>query len=292
MLLAYVAALVGMRDRFTALDYLHLVPAAAFFVYLLATQGVGIFAISDSGQSRNVSIFAVHRVFSFLLLASVPVYIALSLRLMRKARQALESPVMPVRFRWIWFFIAGLGLIWLLAAVVFWMNRDDTHLSSGHLVFWALTLFVYGLGYMGLTRTSVFSRPDLETLKLKLQPKYRKSGLKPEEARDHHRRLVRLVENEQLHLDSELTLQGLAEQLGLSTNHLSQIINVFEQCNYHDFINRQRVEAACRKLDEEPQVNLLDLAMDVGFNSKSSFNRAFLKHAGKNPTQYLKARQH
>lgn len=287
LLLAYVAALVGRRDRFTAVDYLHLVPAAGFFVYLLISQGIGVIAVTGGEHSRNVSIFSVNEVVSIALLASVPIYIALSLQLMFRARQALDSPVMPTRFRWIWFFVAGLGLIWVLSVISFWLNQSQSHSSPGHLVFWALTLFVYGLGYMGLTRTSVFSKPDLETLRLKLQPKYRKSGLGPDEARQQHARLIRLMDTEQLYLDSDLSLKSLADEMEISANHLSQVINVFEECNFHDFINRRRVEAACKRLDDSPQSNLLELAMDVGFNSKSSFNRAFLRHTGKNPTQYL-----
>ena len=49
------------------------------------------------------------------------------------------------------------------------------------------------------------------------------------------------------------------------------------------------VTAVAPITQKESSVNLLELAMEVGFNSKSSFNRAFLKHKAKTPTQYSKS---
>jgi AraC-like DNA-binding protein len=285
-LLAYVAALVGARERFSGLDYLHFLPAVGFFVFMVLSQGIGTVSVSNAGPSRYVSIFEMRGFWTALLLISVPAYIAWSLVLMRKASRVLDQQAMSNRFRWIWFFIIGLGVIWILSISSFFMTRSEGHDAPPHLVFWAVTLFVYGLGYLGLTRTSVFSEPELALLKQQLQPKYRKSGLKADEAQDAHRKLIAYVEREQAYLDGELSLKSLARALALSTNHLSQVINEFEQCNFYDFINRRRVEAACRQLDQTPGANLLELAMAVGFNSKSSFNRAFLKFAGKTPSEY------
>jgi AraC-like DNA-binding protein len=73
----------------------------------------------------------------------------------------------------------------------------------------------------------------------------------------------------------------------VSGNHLSQVINAFEHCSFRDFVNKARVTEVCRRLDESAELNLLELAMEVGFNSKSSFNRAFRKQTGKTPSEYI-----
>jgi AraC-like DNA-binding protein len=286
-LLAYVAAIIGMRDRFAGPDYLHLLPFAGFIAYLLLTSGLAAFSISTGEHSRNISIFSMANLFTVLLLLSVPFYIAWSLVLMRRVSRVLQGPALPGRFRWIRFFIAGLGVVWVMAMISFALSQSEAHQSPPHLVFWALTVLVYGLGYLGLTRTSVFSRSELAVLKKQLQPKYQKSGLKPDDAKAAHKRLVALIENQQVYLDGDLSLQSLAQELNLSTNHLSQVINEFEQCGFHDFINTRRVAKACDQLQNNPNANLLELAMDVGFNSKSSFNRAFRKFTGKTPSEFI-----
>jgi AraC-like DNA-binding protein len=284
-LFAYVVALVGMRQRFTGLDYLHLLPFAGFVLFMAIWQGLSSFSVADGESIVLVNIFTVSDLFAVILLLSVPFYIAWSLVIMRRASQVLQGPAGPGRFRWIWAIIAGLGVVWVttLAAAVL----SQKQLAQPHMIFWALTIVVYVLGYLGLTRTTVFTAPEFEALKNELQAKYEKSGLKADDARSLYENLVDHVDNEQVYLDADISLGALARSLGVSTNHVSQVINEFDQCNFHDFINARRVAEACRRLRESRGTNLLELAMDVGFNSKSSFNRAFRKFAGATPSEYL-----
>ena len=284
-LLAYVAALVGMRQRFYGLDYLHLLPFAGFLLYIAASQGSGILAISAGDVSLNISIFSVSSLFAILLLLSVPVYIACSLVVMRRARRALPDASASGRFLWIWALIVGLGVVWL--AVMTSALLSGRGLAQPHVIFWALTIVVYVLGYLGLTRASMFTPPEFETLKSELQPKYRKSGLKADAARALYDELVEHVDSSKAYLEPDISLASLAGDLGYSSNHVSQVINEFDQCNFRDFINARRVAEACRRLEAAGDTQLLELAMDVGFNSKSSFNRAFRKFAGVTPSEYV-----
>ena len=284
-LLAYVVALVGMRQRFTGLDFVHLLPFVGFALFVLLQTGLNTIVVAPADNMLFISLLSFSNLFTFLLLVSVPVYIALSLLVMRRAKLALPSPAESSRFRWIWFFVVGLGVIWIttVAAVIL----DKQQVSPPHLIFWALTIVVYVLGYLGLTRTKVFTAPEFEALKKELQPKYQKSGLKPEDARALYEKLVAHVDTEQAYLDAEISLSALAGDLDVSNNHVSQVINEFDQCKFNDFINKRRVAEACRRLQRSRDTNLLELAMAVGFNSKSSFNRAFRKFAGATPSEYL-----
>ena len=284
-LLAYVMALVGMRERFGGLDYLHLLPCIGFLLFIALSYGLNTFSVGLASNSRAVNVFALSKLFTFLLLISVPTYIVWSLLVMRRARRALHTHVLSHRFRWIWLFIAALGIVWIVSTLAAVLSAGQH--SPPHLIFWALTGVVYVLGYLGLTRTSVFTAPELEVLKKELQPKYLKSGLKLAAARAAYDSLVAYVDDEQVYLDGDVSLSALARHLGYSTNHVSQVINEFDRCNFHDFINARRVAEACRRLRQSQDTNLLELAMDVGFNSKSSFNRAFRKFSGATPTEFI-----
>lgn len=120
--------------------------------------------------------------------------------------------------------------------------------------------------------------------------KYQKSGLRNEDIPLIHQQLSQLIHNEQLFKDPELTLTDLSARLNIHPNHLSQVVNSIEQKNFYDFINDLRVEAFKQSLQHEQnkKYTLLSLAMDCGFNSKTSFNRNFKRVTGLSPSEYLK----
>lgn len=98
---------------------------------------------------------------------------------------------------------------------------------------------------------------------------------------------VARIETEQLWRDPSLTLAGLARILGTNTTYLSRGLGAAAGENFNTIINRRRV-AEMQQLLAMPaeQRDLLTLASDVGFNSKASFNRAFLDLAGMSPSQW------
>ena len=70
---------------------------------------------------------------------------------------------------------------------------------------------------------------------------------------------------------------------------ISKTINQGFQMNFNDCINSYRIEAVKNSLDlgEHKKTTLLGIAYDCGFNSKATFNRAFKKHTGKTPKEYI-----
>ena len=90
------------------------------------------------------------------------------------------------------------------------------------------------------------------------------------------------------YLDSQLTLQDLAEELAISPHNLSEVINTQAGKNFYDFVNGYRVEEAKRRLRDPRHANLtiLAVATDSGFNSKATFNAFFKRSTGQTPSQY------
>lgn len=95
------------------------------------------------------------------------------------------------------------------------------------------------------------------------------------------------IEAEQLWRDPALTLAGLARILGTNTTYLSRGLGAAAGTNFNATINRYRV-AEMQRLLAIPgeQRDLLTLAIEVGFNSKASFNRAFQDFAGTSPSAW------
>lgn len=110
---------------------------------------------------------------------------------------------------------------------------------------------------------------------------------------DDQKELIRLnqaFEQQALHTRSGLTVEELAGELKLPVKYVSYLINTHHQTNFHHFINVYRVKEVIRKMEDptEKHKTLLALAMESGFNSKSSFNQVFKSHTGKTPSQFLK----
>ena len=91
-----------------------------------------------------------------------------------------------------------------------------------------------------------------------------------------------------IYKDATLSLGKLASQLELSTHHLSQIINQQTQGNYFDLINQYRIQDA-QQLLINTQMSIIDIAYEVGYNSKSSFYTEFKRRTQMTPNQFKKS---
>ncbi|MEM1138063.1 MAG: helix-turn-helix domain-containing protein [Bacteroidota bacterium] len=118
--------------------------------------------------------------------------------------------------------------------------------------------------------------------------KYSNSGID----RNTSKKLIQLVKdnfaNEQVYLDSDISLSRVAEKLSISPRELSQVINENEQRNFSEFVNHYRIEKA-KVLLSDPGHNkakIATIAYDSGFGNVTSFNLAFKAATQLTPSQY------
>ncbi|MBC7568827.1 MAG: helix-turn-helix transcriptional regulator [Spirosoma sp.] len=100
--------------------------------------------------------------------------------------------------------------------------------------------------------------------------------------------LLTYMTNEKPHLDADLSLTDLARRLHTNSVILSQVINTGTGQNFNDFVNRYRVDEFKQQIRDPANAHLsfLGLALDCGFNSKATFNRAFKKFTGGSPKEF------
>jgi AraC-like DNA-binding protein len=120
--------------------------------------------------------------------------------------------------------------------------------------------------------------------------KYKRSGLKEEDAEIYLKRLLSFMEQEKPYLDAELTIQDLSAKINISKHHLTQILNNHLGKNFFTFVNEYRIDEVKRKLADPAfdHLTILGIAFDCGFNSKSSFNNIFKQYTGYTPSEYKK----
>ena len=154
----------------------------------------------------------------------------------------------------------------------------------------AITAFI--LWFFNYTRVHAPAITDELSAQEKDTPKekYKTSALLPETVEQILPRLIVLMEKEKVYLEPDLTLKKLSERLHVHYNHLSQIINEHLETSFNDYVNKYRIEEAQKKLSDpkEARKNILEIAYDTGFYSKSVFNTAFKKFTGLTPTEYRK----
>lgn len=86
--------------------------------------------------------------------------------------------------------------------------------------------------------------------------------------------------------ESDLSLARAARLLGTNSNYLSRACNEGLGMSFSTLINHMRAEAVVAAMASAPGASLLDLALEAGFASKASFNRAFAERFAASPSAY------
>ena len=152
-------------------------------------------------------------------------------------------------------------------------------------------LVIIYLGYEGYKylKTNLILKTDLVSSRNKnfSRPFY---TLSRDECKMIAFKLDALILKEKPYLNKELTLRELAEKLEISDKKLSTFLNKSLNISFYDFINKCRVKMIKEKLKDErfSKYTLDGLSDFCGFNSKSSFYRAFKKETGLSPLQFKK----
>jgi AraC-like DNA-binding protein len=202
-----------------------------------------------------------------------------------------------INLNWLKYCIWGIGLVYLTVALIS-VLREGVGVEFGFnadMIFYSqIILFVFCIGYFGIKHEGIFSQNstaenEIAEVEEKTAGTYKKSGLKQENAEEIHQHLLKLMHDKKPYLEPKLTLSGLAGELNVSVNNLSQIINQYQKKNFYDFINEYRVEEFKSRMavPKNRSFSILAIALDSGFNSKSSFNQVFKKHTGITPSQYV-----
>lgn len=102
-------------------------------------------------------------------------------------------------------------------------------------------------------------------------------------------RLRRVKDYVQAHLNTDLSLEDLAQQVGISAFHFARLFKQSTGESPNQYVTRQRIEAAQRLL-RETTLGILDVAIAVGYNSPSHFATQFKRLTSVSPTTFRQSR--
>jgi len=297
----YVCALVLPR-RFELKRYLyHFIPFIFMYgsmLYFGAEVNVRTedgFIQMDPGAPWQM------RWYGMLLAGSSFLYPALSLYLLFRHKNRIKnefSYLEKINLNWLryWIILSMIGF-WF-SFIIIWAGSFQwvEFLTSFKATAFAQVVNIAVIGFYGVKQSVIFTNPQNGNLtkpdRAKME-RYSSSKLDPDEASTLLNRLKTHMTEEKPYLDSQLSLETLAYQTGMTKHDLSQLINDQLSTNFFGFVNEYRVKAFKERLPE-PQFEhytLLGIALETGFNSKSSFNSIFKKVEGMTPSQYKKSLQ-
>lgn len=99
-----------------------------------------------------------------------------------------------------------------------------------------------------------------------------------------------MIRSRALHHDPELSLDRLSRRMGMPARRISLAINRTEAMNVSQYVNAHRVADACRLLAETNR-SITQILFEVGFQTKSNFNREFLRITGMSPSAWRTSQQ-
>ncbi|WP_272863788.1 helix-turn-helix domain-containing protein [Aureisphaera galaxeae] len=185
----------------------------------------------------------------------------------------------------------GLCILWLISflfdAVSIYNWGNYAYLPTW---FGFSTLIIY-IGYTGFRQTDILK--ERHALNQFSKSKTFDPEFAPMEKEDpstlkHFQKIEVLMRVEKKYLNPHLDLPLLAEEISISPNYLSKVINSHAHMHFNDYLNSYRVAHAKEMLETEAfrQYDMLSIALEAGFNSKSAFYAAFKKLTGQTPGSY------
>lgn len=297
----YARHLVHHSTRLTKPEWLHFLPFVLYKLYSvtdLFKSKAEMMALIQSVESQNLH--GRYMIYNWVIAIQGFLYMTVTLAILVRYSEQIKNLFSSLdKIKLNWFRNMTIGATSLL--IIFLAGQTfvtaGIHLSHFFdLTSFLFAVFLYAVGYMGLVHSEIFMEPevahslDSAFKKGNQTKKYQKSGLSEDKAQTIEKDLIQLMEKEKPYVDSGLTLTQLAGRLEISPHNLSEVINTQLQQTFFDFINNYRVEQVKTDLadPQKQQYTFLALALEAGFNSKSSFNSIFKKHTGVTPSEYRK----
>ncbi|MCX2794762.1 helix-turn-helix domain-containing protein [Microbulbifer thermotolerans] len=299
LLLWYTRSLIYRDYRLTRFDLVYLLPFAAYALYeyfdyfrfdtatkVAMLQNYNLYEESILTHGIGFAREALRLTFGILCLLEV--------RSCRRQIRDSYSNIETIDFKWllilVWGFLVIRGWAVLVNIAIIFSAHLDTYinyrlmgLASNYTVF----ILVSAMIFFSLSYSSMFEG---------LESGEEEAGDKKEPAGGEKiavdmalvEKLSRHMQEAKPFLEPALTLEQLANQLGVPRRTLSMTINRHFERNFFEFVNHYRIEEAKARLadPECADQTVMEIMLESGFNTKATFNSLFKKLVGMTPTQY------
>jgi AraC-like DNA-binding protein len=296
-LLWYTRSLIYKNYKLTKKDWWYLTPFIVYLVHQLLFYYS--LELKDKQHLQEMyDLFSAPQYMNYVTLFREIFRAALSVLCIIEIRRYVHhiktnfSDIERLDLTWLNILVVGFLLIHLWAVLVSVLilmsisfgivtNFGIMGLIGNYTTFFMVSVLIY----FSLSHSSVF-----EGIEVKAGDSAKSETVKSKITDEMVQRISQFMETEKPYLAPALNLERLAAQIKIQPRILSHIINRHFDCNFFEFINNYRVDEAKKMLSspEHQDKNMLDVMLEVGFNSKATFNSLFKKKVGMTPSEYRK----
>ena len=289
----YIRSLLYANFKYQKKDWLHFIPAILYMLYSIVVFVTDYFILDDyyfyaDGRDKDLKTW-----YQLTGLISMIAYLGYSLKNYLNYKKAIFNTVSfadSILFKWIQNFLFAFLTLLILRILFFILNPQWEEFGSQ---FWYYISFSFVLAYIAINgyaqavKTTSFFTDEINEETIEEQEEKEVSNAIDVDS--WKEKLEHLLTVEKAYTNPKLSLANIAKALETNTKTVSTTINIGYQKNFNDFVNDYRIQAVKRKIDanEHEKSTLLGLALDCGFNSKATFNRAFKKNTSLTPKQYI-----
>lgn len=287
---------VSQEFKFQTKDLIHFLPTVLILFFL-----VPIYFESPSEKLKMMLLIKDtnrNDVLTFLLKTASLIFYAFCIWRFQFSKMEINSALLQRASIKRWFNnLYRIHLAYIIAytfyGVFAYVIKSDISMYVYHFQIAAMTIMILYIAYMAFVQPNIFSADlnggDVNTI---FTPKYEKSGLTPGLSNELKEELIKLLVQDKIYKKSDINLETLSNTLNTTRHNTSQIINEHFKMNFFELINKFRIKEAMRMLESDlhGNLNIIDVAYEVGYNNKVTFNKAFKKETSLTPTEYLQTK--
>ena len=283
LFLLYALHMIDPQRKLSKRDRWYFLP---FIACLSICLGYKILAItgnlSDEGKESLFEFEYILEIIGIVYDGVIAVFLLYRLRKILKEK----TDVRLIRPELSWLYtmlliLFAIEIIWVFVTIADY-GYDQQY---WHILYLGMSVLIYLIGYTGIYKYGIYEeRKKIRNYSVTMSRPV--SG--DRRVSEHVAKLKDLLVNQRRFLDPTISLEQVADQIGVSKSHLSRLINSEMEMGFNDFLNSLRVEEAKSYLEHPDFANytLLAIGLEAGFNSKTTFNNAFRKITGQTPSEY------
>ncbi|WP_299366307.1 AraC family transcriptional regulator [Winogradskyella sp.] len=276
-------------------DSIHLVPTILLIMWLIpnySLSGTEKFQLLlDNTQSVSIGrkVIVVLKVLSLSFYA-LGIYNIYKNKEEKRGVKKLEFKSRVIWERSIMIIFFGYALVYVLHGTVvvrFIEYQPFTYLKTVFMI----TMIFYMALMSGLRPEIIMNANNNSEGSDKLPIKYEKSNLTQSLSNELKEKLIELLINDKVYKNNNINLELLSEMLGTTRHNTSQVINEHFGMSFYDLVNHFRIIEAVDIFDKDKKrnLNIIEVAYEVGYNNKVTFNKAFKKHMNQTPSSYIRS---
>jgi AraC-like DNA-binding protein len=309
----YFKTLLDKSFQFSAKEYIHFIPATIYLLYSFAIFLTDKVILNEyyfyaNGKDKDFSSW-----YQIAGLLSLTYYLIKSLKTYYEYKTITYNVVSfadSVMFKWAKRFLIAFLMLIAIRILFFIVNPEWDEFGKKFWYYVCFSILFYYMSISGYTNsvlsaTSFKDSPINSEADLKFEADNLKETALPLTSPDNEalqedrnempdldawkEKIEKLMLVDRMYENPELVISDLSNKLRTHSKKISQVINQGFKMNFNDFVNHHRIRALLQKIEEgEHNIQtLLSLAFESGFNSKSTFNRAFKRATSLNPKEYI-----